>query len=1125
MTATDVVVVREGPRPAVRLDGPADLQRLMGAPFAFSEPQWRVISAPLEPAVVIAGAGSGKTSVMAARVVYLVATGQVAPDEVLGLTFTTKATAELASRVRSALEDAGLDAPRPGRGVPAGGQPDEQPERVEPLVSTYNAYAASLLTEHGLRIGHEPDTRVMADASRYQVAARAIERHTGTVDLLSEHPKFAIDYLLALDAELDEHLVTPAQVRAFHAHQRPLFAQALATSRARTEITKALDKMVEREEILDLVEGYRRLKAQFGVMDFSDQVALAAELARTQPEVGALERAKFKVVLLDEYQDTSVAQAQLLSGLFSGPGAGEGVGGGRGHAVTAVGDPNQAIYGWRGASVSNILNFGDFFPGAAGAEVPSYSLTVNRRSDRLVVDVANALAAPLYAAFDQVEPLEAKPDAADGEVHAVRHETYAAELAWLAQQVLDEHAAGTCPWSEIGVLVRDNKHAADVFDALTAREIPVEIVGLKGLMRLPEVSEVISTLSLLQDLTANADLLNLLTGPRWAIGPRDLALLGKRARALAGTVLRPDGVTVAEELQRAVEGADPTEVVSLCDALADPGDLAYSPEALERFALLDGELRSLRHHVGEPLLDLVRRIVDVTGIDVELAASVSPAAGARRDNLDLFVKAVADFQAIDGQVTLPSLLAWLQAEDEMGSGLDQATPSEADSVKLLTVHRAKGLEWDAVFLVGVCAEKFPVAKARSQWTTVGRVLPAPLRGDAADVPQLRGHDKPALVALTEEAREHQAVEELRLGYVAFTRARHRLWVSSYQWSPTRQKPLAPSAYQLTVRRVLEEKGLSVAAWPEPPADGQTNPLMDEVTSVAWPVTVRTAEHERRLLAAELVRDAVRDLREGPAPGRAADGDEGLDLVAAATVAEWDAETERLLTEARADRSPVREVALPASLSATSVARLRDDPDAFARDLARPMPRPPSPEARFGTRFHAWVEARVGQQSLLDPDELPGRGDLGIEDEADLRVLVDAFEAGPFAERVPLATEAPFSLVLAGQVVRGRIDAVYAEGDGFLVVDWKTSRRESADPLQLALYRLAWAELTGVPLERVGAAFHYVRSGRTVAPSGLLDRAGLEALMAPGDPERPGAPGEPGDPERPGTSGHPGQETP
>ncbi len=209
-----------------------------------------------------------------------------------------------------------------------------------------------------------------------------------------------------------------------------------------------------------------------------------------------------------------------------------------------------------------------------------------------------------------------------------------------------------------------------------------------------------------------------------------------------------------------------------------------------------------------------------------------------------------------------------------------------------------------------------------------------------------------------------------------------------------------------------------------------------------------------------------------------------------TVAQWDEELERLLAEARADRGGVVEVPLPSSLSATALARLRDDPEQFARELARPMPRKPSPAARFGTRFHAWVEARFGQQSLLDPDDLPGRGDLGIDDEDELRELIATFEAGPFAERVPTAVEPPFALVLAGQVVRGRIDAVYAEPDGgWLVVDWKTNQRQTADPLQLAIYRLAWAELMGVPLADVRAAFHYVRAGETVEISDLADRQG------------------------------------
>jgi DNA helicase-2/ATP-dependent DNA helicase PcrA len=183
------------------------------------------------------------------------------------------------------------------------------------------------------------------------------------------------------------------------------------------------------------------------------------------------------------------------------------------------------------------------------------------------------------------------------------------------------------------------------------------------------------------------------------------------------------------------------------------------------------------------------------------------------------------------------------------------------------------------------------------------------------------------------------------------------------------------------------------------------------------------------------------------------------------------------------------------LSATALTRLRAEPEEFARELARPMPRPPSRAARFGTLFHAWVEARFGQQPLLDPDDLPGRYDTGIDDDAGLEAVIEAFEKGPFAERMPHAVEAPFALVLAGQVVRGRIDAVYEEpGGGFLLVDWKTNRHEDADPLQLAIYRLAWAELRDVPLEQVRAVFHYVRTGATVEPSDLPDRQALEAIV-------------------------------
>jgi DNA helicase-2/ATP-dependent DNA helicase PcrA len=693
-------------------------------------------------------------------------------------------------------------------------------------------------------------------------------------------------------------------------------------------------------------------------------------------------------------------------------------------------------------------------------------------------------------------PLEAKPDAGDGAVRAALLETYDDELDFLVDQVKAAYDAMETPlWKEIGVLTRDNAHAADVYDRLTAADIPVEIVGINGLLRLPEVAEVVATLQLLHDLTANASLLTLLAGPRWAIGTRDLALLGQRAKLLAkipGLDAREGDKTIEEQLLAVVEGTDPTDIVSLSDALDDPGPAPYSPEARERFGLLAEELRYLRGFVGEPLLDLIRRIIDVTGLELELAASSNKTAESRRENLDTFVKAVAEFQSLDGQVSLPALLAYLQAEDELGNGLDAATPSVADSVKLLTVHRAKGLEWDVVFLPGVCQSKFPNTQGRTQWVRGPAVLPSPLRGDAADLPQVEEYTETALSAFPKQTRAYDDVEQLRLGYVAFTRARRSMLLSGHWWKPGRKKPMGPSPYLLTAVECMSSWGADPSPWCPAPEHDAVNPVFEDSTAHPWPVEPNGEEVARRLQAAALVREAMAgDLQSSELP------EEALTEAEAALVDEWDQELERLVQEARESRADTIEVPLPSSLSATSLARLRDDPEKLAADLARPMPRKPSPAARFGTRFHAWVESRFGQQQLVGLDEVPGRGDAEIDDDTDLQTLIDKFNAGPFADRTPFAVEPPFALVLAGQVIRGRIDAVYETGRGFLVVDWKTNREQTADPLQLAIYRVAWAELHGVPVEAVEAAFYYVRTGELVEYSSedLPDRAELERLVS------------------------------
>ena len=1045
-----------------RLRRPEQLAVLLGIPF--SHEQLESITAPLEPGVIVAGAGSGKTTVMAARVVWLVASGQVAPAEVLGLTFTNKAAAELAARVRSALRLAGHG---------AGG--DDGDGDGEPTVSTYHAFAGRLLQDHGLRLGVEPRARLLADATRFQLASRVLRQASGPFPSLSKPLSMLVDDLVAFDGELSEHLVSTDDVRR---HDRALLAAIAALDRPVKDVTKAAEAARKRLELADLVDAYRLAKHEAEAVDFGDQVALAAQLAEERPEVGVLERDCYRVVLLDEYQDTSVAQRRMLVGLF-----------GAGHPVTSVGDPCQAIYGWRGASVANLDDFPAHFPTASGTPARRRSLTRNRRSDGRLLRLANTITADLRARHGvaALDPEPARVDA--GEIDVALFDSYDEEVAWAAEQVVVSLDAGTPP-DQVAVLVRARSDFAALSAALAARDVPVEVVGLGGLLAMPEVADVVATLAVLDDPTANAALVRVLTGPRWQIGPRDLALLGRRARSLvsaahaAGVETSPDA-----GLERAVQGVDPSEAVSLVDALTRPGSaVAYSTAARERFALLAAELAALRRHLDEPLLDVLHRIVETTGLDVELSASPRAVAARRRETLAAFLDHAAAFVGLDGDASVTAFLAYLRAAQEWERGLDTTAPSTAASVKLMTAHKAKGLEWDVVVVPNLTAGVFPSSQGRQRWTTNGHVLPYDLRGDAASLPPAPAWTTQGLQAFNAACREQALLEERRLGYVAFTRARHRLVTSGHWWGPTQSRPRGPSAFLEEIRRHCTAGFGRVHEWAEPPPAGAANPLRERALGYRWPQPLDSADRAARRAAAAEVRAAM-------AAGAAADPFDGLTPAEEDLVRGWQRDAALLLAELQAARTEQVAVALPATLSTSQLQRLAGDPDGLARDLARPMPKPPAPAARRGTRFHAWVEARFGQRPLLDPDELPGASDAHLRDD-DLARLQAAFLASEFAERRPHRVEEPFQLVVGGRVVRGRIDAVYATDAGWEVVDWKTGARPEADPLQLAVYRLAWAEITGVPLERVGAAFFFVRSGAVLRPRELPDRAALERLLGP-----------------------------
>ncbi len=1045
---------------------PEGLRELLGVPF--TPDQLAAATAPLEPGLVVAGAGSGKTSVMAARVVWLVVTGQVLPEQVLGLTFTNKAAAELASRVRSALRHAGV-------GSHAGAdQPDA--DDGEPTVATYHAFAGRLLREHGLRIGVEPGARLLADATRFQVAERVVRRARGPFPDLDKGVRALVGDVVALDAELSEHLVDVDELRAADA---AVAAAVAAVPKPVQRVLKAALTARRRDQLADLVAELRVAKAALGVLDFGDQLAFAARLAATHPAVGEIERQRYRVVLLDEYQDTSVAQRELLLRLFGG-----------GHPVTAVGDPFQAIYGWRGASVANIGRFADDFRGRDGEPARRYGLRQNNRSGGRLLTLANALAEPLREHHPEVGPLVPRPGVEDaGDTVCALLPTYADEVAWVAEQVVAELGRGRRP-RDVAVLVRVRSDFPAFHDALVDRGVPVEVVGLGGLLALPEVADLVATLEVLDDPTANAALVRLLTGPRWRIGPRDLALLGSRAADLVRSEGAAQPGDVEGLLRAAVEGVDPAEVVSLAEALERPGGLGYSTAARERFARLAGELRDLRRHVGEPLLDLLHRVLATTGLDVEVGAAPYAPRTRRSDALVAFLDHAAAFADLDGDPSVRAFLTFLRAAEEFDRGLDTAAPSAGDSVKLLTVHKAKGLEWPVVVLPNLTAEVFPAGRGRSRWTSSAATLPTSLRGDAADFPVVAAWTTKGLDAFDDGMRAIDAREELRLGYVAVTRAKSVLIASSHWWGPTQKKRRGPSAYLETVRRHCETGAGTVAQWaPEPAED--TNPHLAEVEQRVWPVPLAAEPLAARREAADLVRAA---LARGPAaPG----AEPALDPSEADRLAHWDRDLTALLEEARRAHRVELDVPLPASLSASALVRLARDPDGVARDLARPMPRPPAPAARRGTRFHAWVEAQFGQRPLLDRADLEGAADDDLVPDESMRALQAAFLAGPFAGVVPHRVEAPFQLVLGGRVVRGRIDAVYRTPDGgYDVIDWKTGRTP-ADPVQLAVYRTAWARIAGVAESRVGAGFYYVASGQVSRPGDLLSGAELERLLTVG----------------------------
>lgn len=1162
------------------LFSPEQLSGLLGEKNTPTPEQSAIISSPLAPRLVIAGAGSGKTATMADRVVWLVANGWVRPEEVLGVTFTRKAAGELATRIRAKLAALQRVAAQDTRH-------DVFPEgllssdALEPKVSTYHSFASGIVSDYGLRLGVERDVVLLGGAQAWQLASEVVEAFDGDYSHFRAAKSTLVKAVIQLAGECAEHLQEPVDVEAWlmarlaEFEERPYLAGAQKNApQAAGELAAMLRT---RASVADMVGRYAAAKRSRGALDFGDLVALAARVAREVPVAADMERQRYKVVLLDEFQDTSYAQLVLFSRLF-----------GAGHAVTAVGDPNQSIYGFRGASAGQLFHFVREFPVRADAAVgqerfipaPTSYLTTAWRNGRAILSAANIMSEALGRAEAQkatagsapagtteagtlsggastvaanVPPLQPSPFAVEGQVVLGRFTTDLDEADALARDVLkyrvtdfEREPDGTPFPPALAVLCRRRAQMETIRKEFEARGIAYEIVGLGGLLDTPEIVDLVATLRVLADPGRSDALMRLLAGARWRIGPADLmafrdwsSQLARRRGRPAGAAMAEDGA--AEASEDTVIESDLTDGASLVEALdwlprdgwTSSHGRTLTEAARDRLGRLSVELRQLRGYLGDDLTTLLGEVERAMLLDIEVAARPGTSIHQARRNLDAFQDAAAGFLRTSHRVDILAFLGWLEAAAAEENGLE-APPSDInrEAVQLLTVHASKGLEWDVVFVPGLNAGAFP-SNRDSRWSSGAAALPWPLRGDRSDLPQW-DTDQPDQKGWLDAEKDFKAAvqvhgegEERRLAYVAYTRAKHVLWVSSAAWVGSRvgraeMSPFLAELEQLvgssphtapadaaeTCAMVhpasvdeasLPEKSpltteTEVAGWPYDPLEGPADPRSGERLRV---VPGRRAAMES---AAARVRAALAPLiseKSVPVPRSGSANESRPNL--RGTAAGWAREA-ALLLERRSRRAGGQDVHLPGHISASTLVDLGEDPAGVVGRLRRPVPREPGMSARKGTAFHAWVEEYFGTAGMLDLGEAPGSDDH-IDAAYDLDTMVATFKASEWAERSPAFVEVPVETRVGEVVVRGRIDAVFQDADGrWDLVDWKTGRRPSAAQLsaksvQLAAYRLAWARLKDVALEDVRAAFFYVADNQVVRPHDLGSAEELEQIVA------------------------------
>ena len=1042
------------------------------------------------PTLVVAGAGSGKTELMATRVVWLVANGKCEPHQILGLTFTRKAASELSKRINNALTALAKDENLWPAGL--------ERNFTAPNITTYNSYANTLYRDYALSLGYEDDSTLLTDASRFQLAREVVVKYGEEIDPRIVDSELSlnsvVDGVLTLAGAMNDHNVTPEEIEKYIAGFYKQIASLPASSRAKvtaeqpigSTLLSSISGALSTPMLANLAQAFIEEKKRRSYIDFSDQVALAyravMELGDT---VRTRESGQYTQVLLDEFQDTSTMQIELLAGLFSG------------QSVFAVGDPNQSIYGWRGASASNLGDFLLKFRGS-GAEIEMRHLSRSWRNPKVVLKLANEILKPLEAspAFLQNRPplpkveiqeLDAPDGAKEGQITVYFADQVANEAKFTAKWLIENMGEGPLEKRPTAAVLMRSRNMMSVFETeLRDAGLNVEVVGLGGLLESPEIVDLVAALRVIHYPQAGAHLMRLLTGPRWQVEPKDIERLSRYARNLARFWNRDSKKVSGSEAEASIIDA----LDNLLDETESEQLPVFSERGLASLRNCAGLLRQLRSRTGMPLPEFVRAVEQELWLDIELAANprrIDPMA-----NLNAFANLVSGY-ADTTTATLGGFLEWLEYANLKERFETPSVAARNGVVQLITAHTAKGLEWDLVAVPRLVEGSFPGVQSTQGWLSSGE-LPFALRGDAASLPSMDFSgcdDQTAAGKVIEQFKkvdqfENLMREERRLAYVAFTRPKHKLLLSGSKWKPGVKNASQPSQF-LVEAALLSDPRIEVidrvnsAENPLPTYEElDTNPADLTALKEIWPMEPLGEKHRKKVNEAKCQVDQAIQVT---APSRS----------------EIDDTIDRLLAERELLITRSQQVKLPVRISASRFKEFVFDLPKIVEMYRRPLPERPYKQTMAGTLFHSWIEARFGALNISD--ELDSMG-LEPEDSATEKTMDElkaTFEASRFAKMIPYSIEGEIQVTIKGNTFICKLDAVFKTENGYEIVDWKTGKppvteKEISDrSLQLALYRMAFSRLHKVNPDQIEVCLYYVADDLEIKPELIPDEAELISL--------------------------------